>query len=180
MNPAVIIPQANRKYEYIVPRTFKLHEELNYAEKPQEWAKGNAGKALNPHASYISIGSAYTEQFPMAFQPYDGILQDWNATIFSGPHGTQYGDRMYNIKVRCPSTYPQQPPQIWFFNKINLPGVDPYTGQVNVQQLIKWNKDSSIMDALCQLRQHMATAPRNLKQPAPHETYPLPNNFPRS
>ena len=37
MNPNVIIPQSGRKYEYIVPRTFKLHDELNYAEKPQSF-----------------------------------------------------------------------------------------------------------------------------------------------
>ncbi len=47
---------------------------------------------------------------------------------------TPLGDRIYSLKIKCGSQYPDQPPTIHFINKINMPGVDPNSGLVSTQQ----------------------------------------------
>ena len=63
----------------IVPRNFKLLEELESAEKG-----GGDGT--------VSIGLA---------RPDDLLLNDWNGTIF-GPPGTPFQDKIISLQINAP------------------------------------------------------------------------------
>lgn len=94
-----------------------------------------------------------------------------------GPPGTVYADQFYTMKVRTGPSYPDSPPQIYFITRINMPGVDVHTGAVD-SRILYWSRDMCIMDALCQIRELMKSAPKGLKQP--QGEYPLPQGFPRT
>ena len=66
-------------------------------------------------------------------------------------------------------TYPMQPPQITFLNKINMPGVNPTTGVVDPHSfsvLKNWDKKYTLMDALKGIRKEMESSSfKKLPQP---------------
>ena len=82
MNPSVIIPSSSKRYEYILPRSFKLHEELTLADKA-EYPR-DMKKQPNPHAGYFSLGSSYNQHHEMSFEPYNNILDLWNVSLAGG------------------------------------------------------------------------------------------------
>jgi ubiquitin-protein ligase len=137
--------------EYRVPRNFKLLEELEHGEK---------GNYQGPHAGWISLG----------LDGDDLLLSDWNATII-GPQDTNLGDRIYTVKVHAGEGYPDVPPVLRFVNKINMECVDN-TGLVTkkLAALRDWNREMSIFDVLCAVRESMASAAR-LPQPSADATY---------
>ncbi|CAK9027567.1 Ubiquitin-conjugating enzyme spm2 (Ubiquitin-conjugating enzyme variant MMS2 homolog) (UEV MMS2), partial [Durusdinium trenchii] len=128
----------------IVPRSFKLLDELEQGEKGQG--------VPAPHTGFVSYGLS---------DPEDMSLSNWNASII-GPQHTNLGDRIYSLKVFCDEAYPDNPPQVTFVTKINMSGVDQRTGRV--ARIPGWNRDCSISFALCHLRDQMKRASR-LQQP---------------
>eukprot|EP00548_Thalassiothrix_antarctica_P004115 CAMPEP_0194145708 /NCGR_PEP_ID=MMETSP0152-20130528/18542_1 /TAXON_ID=1049557 /ORGANISM="Thalassiothrix antarctica, Strain L6-D1" /LENGTH=111 /DNA_ID=CAMNT_0038846021 /DNA_START=65 /DNA_END=397 /DNA_ORIENTATION=+ len=87
--------------EVIIPRNFKLLEELERSEK----GLGD-----------MSISFGLVDQA-------DTFLTDWNGGIL-GPGGTQHDGRFYELRIRCPERYPAVPPVVQFVSKLNITCVD--------------------------------------------------------
>ena len=72
----------------------------------------------------------------------DLLMTSWNGTIIGPGHvcrnnniyliiwKTVHENRIYALKIYCGESYPDKPPQISFYSKINLPCVNPSTGKV--------------------------------------------------
>eukprot|EP00550_Attheya_septentrionalis_P003667 CAMPEP_0198280336 /NCGR_PEP_ID=MMETSP1449-20131203/418_1 /TAXON_ID=420275 /ORGANISM="Attheya septentrionalis, Strain CCMP2084" /LENGTH=150 /DNA_ID=CAMNT_0043975655 /DNA_START=58 /DNA_END=510 /DNA_ORIENTATION=- len=138
----------------IIPRNFKLLEELEKSEK------GHGEMA-------ISFGLT---------DPGDTFLSDWNGGIL-GPHGGHHDGRFYELKIHCPEKYPAIPPTIQFVSKINMSCVDQKTGKVLHAKLPatrSWNRNMGIEQVLLSLRHEMASdSNRRLRQPSEGSTFPL-------
>jgi ubiquitin-conjugating enzyme E2 variant len=93
----------------VVPRTFKLYEELEKAEKG--------------HLSDGSVSYGLSEGDDKSFT-------DWNGTII-GPPNTNFDNRIYFLIIRAGDDYPIKPPVLQFTSKVNLPSVDQSNGKVN-------------------------------------------------
>merc|ERR1712032_941634 len=133
-----------------VLRRFRLVEELEYSEK----SKGD------PTLSYGLVN------------PGDRTLTDWNGSIF-GPDMTAFENRFYSILINCGPSYPQAPPNVIFKTRINLPCVNPNTGELvhNKFSVTKnWTNQYRIKDILAGLKQEMINNKR-LQQPAEGQTY---------
>ena len=125
----------------IIPRSFKLLDELEKAEK---------GTAVpRPHNTCISYGLA---------DPGDMTLTRWNASIV-GPSNTALENNFYSLVVECPKDYPKRPPAIRFVTKINMPGVNQSTGVVD-KLPGGWSADGTIALCLCRIRDQMRSASR--------------------
>lgn len=153
----------------VVPRSFRLRMELDYFEKgdPDEVKAGtvnhNISCGLGPGLSEIGFTGAQ----------YDNQLEFWSASII-GPQSTNIGDRIYMIALRCGPSYPDQPPEVRFNTKINMPHVDQNTGRVDVRQFCpggSWKRDMSMMTILKELYKAMTPASK-LAQPARDSQYP--------
>jgi ubiquitin-conjugating enzyme E2 variant len=187
-----------------VPRSFRLRQELEYAEKGASMeSKSNQSAANNkpkdPHAVFVSFGLGELDE-----SGYDNQLSNWNGTII-GPQNvrrrsspavqqrrplsahcacadcccccgaadcqTNLGERIYNLRIKCGPRYPDQPPSVQFVQKINMPGVDPQTGQVSHSVIMKsWNRNNTMYDYLAAIRQAMIAVAK-VKQPGPDERY---------
>mmetsp|Transcript_11052 Transcript_11052/g.14509 ORF Transcript_11052/g.14509 Transcript_11052/m.14509 type:complete len:147 (-) Transcript_11052:206-646(-) len=136
----------------IVPRNFKLLEELERSEKGQ----GEMG------LSYGLVDSG------------DTFMSTWNGGIL-GPPGTMFDGRFYELSIHCPEKYPAVPPQVRFVTKVNMSCVDSKTGVVNankVPAMKHWDRNSGIETVLSSLRHVMCTDPnRRQRQPAEGLTY---------
>ncbi|GKY93628.1 hypothetical protein MPSEU_000330200 [Mayamaea pseudoterrestris] len=135
----------------VVPRNFKLLEELEKSEK------GHGEMS-------ISFGLS---------DPADTFLTDWNGGIL-GPVGTYYADRWYELRIHCPPNYPAVPPQVRFITKINMACVDKHgivmEKKLNVTK--NWNRNHGIEQVLSGIRLEMTTdANRKLRQPADGTAY---------
>ncbi len=134
--------------QIVIPRGFKLLEELESGEK-------GGGNGVPPaHQGLVSYG---------LIDPEDMSLSNWNASII-GPQGTTIGDQIYTLKVHCDDNYPVSQPVVTFVTKINMPGVDVRTGLCT--KMPDWTRDKSIAHFLCYLRDNMKKAAK-LPQPAP-------------
>lgn len=60
-------------------------------------------------------------------------MSNWNGTII-GPGHSVHQNRIYSLKITCGQQYPDQPPEIWFLTRINLPCVNQQTGKVGLTQ----------------------------------------------
>jgi len=126
--------------EYRVPRNFKLLAELEEAEK------GSKEEKRAEDYLYVTLG----------LQPNDATFSNWNATII--PHqGGQIGTRIYTLKIKAGPTYPDDPPVMFFVEKVNMPMVGK-RGRVDISQLLKWTGESSMMEVLVRIRQAMKPA----------------------
>ncbi|GMH67983.1 hypothetical protein TrVE_jg6037 [Triparma verrucosa] len=133
----------------IVPRNFKLLDELESSEK----ASGND--------MTLSYGLV---------DPEDTFLTNWQANII-GPQNTPFDNRFYSILVTCTDEYPSQPPLIKFVTKINLPCVNQRDGKIIENKLPatkNWNRQMGIYDVLVGIKQQMSM-PANRKLPQPGE-----------
>jgi ubiquitin-conjugating enzyme E2 variant len=85
-----------------VPRTFRLYEELEKAEK---------GTLSDQSVSYgLDKGD-------------DQTFTNWNGTIV-GPPNTNFDGRIYFLTITCGPNYPAVAPTVRFNSKINIPSVN--------------------------------------------------------
>eukprot|EP01039_Chlorochromonas_danica_P005602 gene5602-6168_t len=135
----------------IVPRNFKLLEELERSEK------GTGDMS-------VSMGLV---------DPDDVFLTEWNASIL-GPAGTTFDGRLYELRVTCGPSYPVVPPKVRFVSRINLASVSQSTGEIepSFPALSQWNRNCTIESVLVAIKNSMAQpANRRLPQPAEGSTF---------
>lgn len=130
----------------IVPRNFKLLEELEASEK------GTGDMS-------VSMGLV---------EPDDIFLTEWNGSIL-GPGGTIFDGRLYELRITCGPDYPAIPPKVRFISKINLSSVNSTTGVVeaSLPALAEWNRNSTIESVLLGLRVAMTNMQNRRSQQPP-------------
>jgi len=137
--------------EVIVPRNFKLLEELDKGEKGQ----------TDPNVSYGLMN------------PEDIYMYDWTASIV-GPENTTFAGRFLSLEINCSEQYPDIPPIIRFTSKVNLNCVSQ-TGEVrrnDLDILRNWQRRNTIEEVLLSLHRAMSSeANRNLTQPEEGSVY---------
>jgi|TARA_B100000683_G_scaffold277053_2_gene333614 ubiquitin-conjugating enzyme E2 variant len=76
-------------------------------------------------------------------------MTHWTGTIL-GPAGTTLDMRVLELAIECGPSYPEQPPDLRFRTRVNLPFVKS-DGRVDLKTLgVKqaWRRNNSIEDAL--------------------------------
>ncbi|GAC77622.1 ubiquitin-conjugating enzyme E2 [Moesziomyces antarcticus T-34] len=124
-----------------VPRNFRLLEELE---------KGEKGIGDGSCSYGLDDGS-------------DLMMSNWNATII-GPGHSVYQNRIYSLSIHCGPSYPDQPPEVKFLTKINLPCVKS-DGRIDYNALpifSNWSRDSTIETILLSLRSFISARTRIL------------------
>jgi len=132
----------------IVPRNFKLLEELERSEK-----------GLGEMA--ISYGLV---------DPGDTFMSEWNGGILA------LNGQFYELRIFCPDGYPAVPPKVRFVSRININCVNQTDGEVIHAKLPatkNWNRNSSIEQVLLSLRSEMYCdiVQRRMRQPAEGTTF---------
>lgn len=100
----------------------------------------------------------------------DISMTHWNGTILGPPHSS-HENRIYSVVIECGAEYPDRPPKVRFISRINLPCVDPSTGEVRPEAfhaLRDWKRSSNMETLLQDLRKEMASS-ANKKLPQPPE-----------
>ncbi|KAJ2721854.1 hypothetical protein GGI07_003691 [Coemansia sp. Benny D115] len=147
--------------EYVVPRNFRLLEELEKGEK-------GTGDGL---CSY-GLDDAAEDMMAMEY---------WLGTIF-GPSHTVHESRIYSLRMFCGKNYPNQAPKVKFISAISMNGVDPQTGVVSgdaIAVLRNWKSSYTLMTLLKELRAEMAAQHnRKLQQPPEGAEFPASVNPP--
>ena len=133
--------------DVVIPRNFKLLEELEATEK------GTGDMS-------VSMGLVKSD---------DIFLTKWNGSII-GPQGGPFDQRFYELYIEAGPEYPVRPPIVRFISKINIAGVNQSTGAVqpDFPQLANWNRNMSIESILVALKNSM-TVPANKRLPQPAE-----------
>lgn len=133
--------------QVVVPRNFKLLEELEHSEK-------GAGDIS------VSMGLVNSD---------DIFLTEWNASIL-GPQGGPFDGRLYELRVTAGEEYPLKPPRVRFVSRVNLGSVNQSTGEVtpDFPALSNWNRNMTIESVLVALKNSM-TVPNNRRLPQPQE-----------
>ncbi|KAL5721138.1 Ubiquitin-conjugating enzyme E2 variant 1C [Ranunculus cassubicifolius] len=141
----------NRREIWILPRNFRLLEELERGEK--------------------GIGDG-TVSYGMD-DGDDIYMRSWTGTII-GPHNSVHEGRIYQLKLFCDKDYPEKPPSVRFHSRVNMTCVNHDTGVVESKKfglLANWQREYTMEDILMQLKKEMAAAHnRKLVQP-PENTY---------
>lgn len=129
----------------VVPRNFKLLEELEAGEK--------AG------FSDVSVGLA---------DPEDISLSEWSGTIL-GPQGCTLDNRLLELHVFCGQNYPAEPPAVRFVSKVSLSGVNG-DGTYQPAKIAGWwgGQNGTIHGLLKKIQADMRS-PQNKKAPQPPE-----------
>ncbi|KAL4187092.1 hypothetical protein AMTRI_Chr09g17130 [Amborella trichopoda] len=133
---------------FLVPRNFRLLEELERGEK--------------------GIGDG-TVSYGMD-DGDDIYMRSWTGTII-GPHNSVHEGRIYQLKLFCDKDYPEKPPSVRFHSRINMTCVNHETGVVEPKKfgmLSNWQREYTMEDILTNLKREMA-APHNRKLVQPPE-----------
>eukprot|EP01061_Rhynchopus_euleeides_P005800 TRINITY_DN14959_c0_g4_i2.p2 TRINITY_DN14959_c0_g4~~TRINITY_DN14959_c0_g4_i2.p2 ORF type:complete len:141 (+),score=43.43 TRINITY_DN14959_c0_g4_i2:101-523(+) len=134
----------------VVPRNFKLIDELEKAEK-------------DPSSAGISLG----------LEDYSDIyMHNWNATIF-GPMGTAFENRIYSLRIYCDEDYPNKAPRVRFLTKVCMDSVNA-RGDVlsdKVPMMANWKPECGMMECLLGIRQEMNGRERKTRQPPEGASY---------
>ncbi|KAH7433016.1 hypothetical protein KP509_07G050600 [Ceratopteris richardii] len=141
--------QQHQHSSVVVPRNFRLLEELERGEK--------------------GIGDG-TVSYGMDDDGDDIFMRSWTGTII-GPANTVHDGRIYQLKLFCDKDYPDKPPSVRFHSKINMTCVNQQTGVVESKSfslLGKWKREYTMEDILVELKREMA-APQNKKLSQPPE-----------
>uniref|UniRef100_M4F7M8 UBC core domain-containing protein n=1 Tax=Brassica campestris TaxID=3711 RepID=M4F7M8_BRACM len=115
-------------YNNIVPRNFRLLEELERGEK--------------------GIGDG-TVSYGMD-DGDDIYMRSWTGTIIA-PHNTVHEGRIYQLKLFCDKDYPEKPPTVRFHSRINMTCVNHETGVVDPKKfglLANWQREYTMEDIL--------------------------------
>ncbi|KAK3086459.1 hypothetical protein FSP39_018739 [Pinctada imbricata] len=134
----------------IVPRNFKLLDELEEGEK--------SSKEAYLHFSWGLL------------DPNDETMSHWAATIV-GPARTAFENRIYSLHIECGENYPETPPVVQFITKITMKGVNSSTGKVNpgdIDSLKNWTSSSSMRAVLKDIHKQMS-AKENSKLTQPKD-----------
>ena len=118
-----------------VPRTFKLYEELEKADK---------GHLSDQSVSYgLDKGD-------------DKSFTYWNGTII-GPPNTNFDNRIYFLTIKCGDEYPVKPPVIKFLSKCNIPSVNQTNGNVEARFSVfqHWTPDKGMEQCMIALKNEM-------------------------
>ncbi|KAK3006626.1 LOW QUALITY PROTEIN: hypothetical protein RJ639_015848 [Escallonia herrerae] len=95
----------------------------------------------------------------------DIYMRSWMGTIIR-PHNTVHEGRIYQLKLFY---YPEKPPSVRFYSRINMACVNHVTGVVEAKKfgmLAHWQPEFTMEDVLTQLRKEMAASQnRKLVQP---------------
>ncbi|KAJ7569068.1 hypothetical protein O6H91_01G059600 [Diphasiastrum complanatum] len=132
----------------VVPRNFRLLEELERGEK----GLGDACVSLGMDDS----GDVY--------------MRSWTGTIL-GPSNSMHDGRIYQLKLFCDKDYPDKPPSVRFYSRINMACVNHETGVIeprHFSMLANWHREYTMEDILTELRREMSS-PQNRKLPQPPE-----------
>lgn len=134
----------------LVPRTFRLYEELEKAE----------------HAQLSDQSVSYGLD-----QGDDQSFTKWNGTIV-GPANTVFDNNIYFMSIECGPNYPMTPPGIKFNSKINIPSVNQQNGTVttNFALFKNWNPETTMEKILIGLKAEMV-ANKSAKQPPAGDMY---------
>jgi ubiquitin-protein ligase len=178
----------------IVPRNFKLLEELERSEKGlgdmsisfglvdsadtmlTNWNGGIIGPAG------VSTELLYSKGF---YFPINSLFQTIKARfvishtlvscrVLAYPQ-TLHDGRFYQLHITCTENYPSVPPEVRFISRINMTCVDPKTGKVlnhKVPALRSWNRNMGMEQVLIAVRMEMCSDQnRRLRQPADGLTF---------
>ena len=87
-----------------------------------------------------------------------------------GPPRCPYDGRIYSLRIVCGPRYPDKPPEVRFFTRINMNGV-LQDGKINSSHfgvLSNWQRSYTIKTILTEVKRAM-TAKENAKLPQPAE-----------
>jgi len=136
--------------KFVVPRTFRLYEELEKGEK-----------ALGDQSVSYGLDKGDDQSFT-----------NWNGTIV-GPANTNFDGRIYFLQIECGPDYPSKMPKVRFTSKINIPSVNQSNGIVEASKFPlfqKWNWETTMEKILIGLKQEMIANKKN-PQPADGDMY---------
>ncbi|CAM6091014.1 unnamed protein product [Calypogeia fissa] len=132
----------------IVPRNFRLLEELERGEK--------------------GIGDG-TVSYGMD-DGDDVFMRSWTGTII-GPNNSVHEGRIFTVKLFCDKDYPDRPPSVRFHSRINMTCVNQDSGVVDPRHfsmLAQWRREFTMENILVELKREMS-APSNRKLQQPPE-----------
>ncbi|KAJ7557685.1 hypothetical protein O6H91_04G005400 [Diphasiastrum complanatum] len=95
----------------------------------------------------------------------DVYMRSWTGTIL-GPH---------NVKLFCDKDYPDKPPSVRFYSRVNMTCINQETGLVEPRHfplLANWRREYTMEDILTELKREMAVSyNRKLQQPPDGSTF---------